>query len=136
MPSAEKNGRNVETAIREIVTSDALRFPQLAFAQVWWRWASPLHQYLLHAGCPSKIILGDQQVALLGNLRGIAKPRADDVDRELTLELGLPTGPRLSNRYDMDQSWPARNAGSKVAGTLRCAVRQSSRHTPLCRQPK
>ena len=47
---------------------------------------SPLHHHLRHAGCLGKIILGNQQIALLGNPRRVAQPRANHVQGELTLQ--------------------------------------------------
>ena len=67
----------------------------------------PLHHQLLHAGCLCEIILGNQQVTLLCDPWRIAKPRADDVDRELALEFCLP-----ASSHRMEQSWPTRDSGA------------------------
>jgi hypothetical protein len=40
----------------------------------------------LHTGSLGKIILGDQQVTLLGDAGRVAQPRADDMQRELALQ--------------------------------------------------
>ncbi|MFN6401845.1 MAG: hypothetical protein ACK449_18300, partial [Planctomycetota bacterium] len=44
------------------------------------------------------------------------------MQRELALQFRLSAGPPLLKPYIAEQSWPTRDAGSKVAGTLRCAV--------------
>jgi hypothetical protein len=59
-----------------------------------------------------KITFGDQQVTLLGNARRVAKPRANHMQRELTLQFRLPAGPPLLKRNRMEQSWPTRDAGA------------------------
>jgi hypothetical protein len=64
------------------------------------------------AGRLGKIVFGDQQVTLLGNARRIAKPRANHMRRELTLQFRLPAGPPLLKRNRMEQSWPTRDAGA------------------------
>jgi hypothetical protein len=48
---------------------------------------NPLHQHPLHPSRLGKIILGDQQVTLLGDTWRVAKPRANDAQRELALEV-------------------------------------------------
>jgi hypothetical protein len=52
----------------------------------------------------------NQQVTLLGNARRVAKPRANHMQWELTLQFGLPAGPPLLKLYGVEQSWPTRDA--------------------------
>jgi len=79
---------------------------------------SPIKGHSLrHPGCLGKIFLSNQQVTLLCDAWRVAKPGADHVQRELALEFCLS-----ASSHRMEQSWPTRNAGAKVAGTLRCAV--------------
>ncbi len=82
---------------------------------------SPLHHHLLHPSRLRKIILSNQQITLLCDPWRVAKPTANHMQRELALQFRLPAGP-----HRMKQSWPTRDAGSKVAGTLRFAVSQVS----------
>jgi len=49
----------------------------------------------------------DQQVTLLCDAWRVAKPGADHVQWELTLEFCLP-----ASSHRMEQSWPTRNTGA------------------------
>mgnify|MGYP003341451441 CR=1 FL=1 len=68
---------------------------------------SQSHHHLLRPSRLCKIILGHQQITLLRNPWRVAKPRANHVQRELALELGLSARP-----HRVEQSWPTRDAGA------------------------
>jgi len=54
-----------------------------------------------------KIILGNQQVTLLGDPRRVAQPGTDHVQWEFTLQFRLPAG-----SHRVEQSGPTRDAGA------------------------
>jgi hypothetical protein len=68
---------------------------------------SQLHHHLLRACRPGKVVLGNQQIALLCDAWRVAKPRSDDMQRELALEFRLS-----ASAHRMEKSWPTRNAGA------------------------
>jgi hypothetical protein len=59
-----------------------------------------------------KIILGNQQIALLCDPWRITKPTADPVQGELSLQFGLSAGTPLLKFHTVEQSWPTREAGA------------------------
>jgi len=58
--------------------------------------------FLLRPRRLGKIILGDQQVTLLGNTWRVAEPRADHVQWELALEFCLQAGSPLLKPYRIE----------------------------------
>ena len=61
-----------------------------------------------HTGRLGKVILGHEQVTLLGDAQRVAKPGADHVRRELALEFRLSAGSPLLKPYSAEQSRLAR----------------------------
>jgi hypothetical protein len=74
---------------------------------------SPLHHHPLRPSRLGKIVLSNQQVALLGDPWRVAKPGANHVQRELVLEFCLPAGSPLLKRNRVEQSGPTLNAGAR-----------------------
>ena len=65
------------------------------------------HHHLRYACRFCKIILGNEQITLLGDAWRIAKPGANYMQGELALEFGLSAGP-----HRVEQSWPTRDSGA------------------------
>ena len=62
---------------------------------------------LRYAGRSRKILIGNQQVTLLGDAWRVAKPRANHLEREFALQFRLPAG-----THRVEQRWPTRDAGA------------------------